>query len=69
MVLLTTVGIGIVNSMGAVVLWELTGDPNCSPERLTMLFLAAIPENLGYRQVRNLWLIAKALSLPAKDKS
>ena len=64
--LLTTVGIGIVNSMGAVVLWQLTGDPDTSPERLATLFLAAIPENLGYRQVRNLWLIATAFA-PARD--
>jgi len=68
-VLLTTVGIGIVNSMGAVVLWELTGDPDCTPQRLATLFLAAIPENLGYRQVRNLWLIGKVFSPAGIDKS
>jgi hypothetical protein len=34
-------------------------EPN-SPDdrRLAALFFAAIPENLGYRQLRNLWLIA-----------
>jgi hypothetical protein len=56
--LLIAIGMGIVISMAAVVLWELTGDEECDPDRLAMLFLAAIPENLGYRQVRNLWLFA-----------
>lgn len=68
-VLLTTVGIGIVNSMGAVVLWEFTGGPDCTPQRMATLFLAAIPENLGYRQVRNLWLIATVFSPAGIEKS
>ena len=60
-VLLATVGMGIVISMAAVVLRELAQYRGCDPEQLSRLFLAAIPENLGYRQVRNLWLIGAFL--------
>lgn len=60
-VLLVTVGMGIVISMAAVVLRELTQYRGCDPEQLSRLFLAAIPENFGYRQVRNLWLIGAFL--------
>ncbi|MBZ5618139.1 MAG: hypothetical protein LAQ69_05290 [Acidobacteriia bacterium] len=58
LVLLSTVGMGIVVSMAAVVLRELVEYHGSDPARLAGLFFAAIPENLGYRQVRNLWLIA-----------
>ena len=58
LVLLSTAVMGMVLSMAAVVLRELA-EPNSSDERrMTAMFLAAIPENLGYRQLRNLWLIA-----------
>jgi hypothetical protein len=58
LVLLATVGMGIVLSMAAVVLRELA-EPNSPDERrMAAMFFAAIPENLGYRQLRNLWLIA-----------
>lgn len=60
-VLLATVGMGVVISMAAVVLRELAQYRGCEPEQLSRLFLAAIPENLGYRQVRNLWLIGAFL--------
>jgi cellulose synthase/poly-beta-1,6-N-acetylglucosamine synthase-like glycosyltransferase len=58
LVLLATVGMGMVLSMAAVVLREVAA-PNAPDERrMAALFRAAIRENLGYRQVRNLWLIA-----------
>ena len=57
LVLLATIGAGIVLSMAAVVLRELAHFRGADPAQLTSLFLAAIPENLGYRQIRNLWLI------------
>jgi GT2 family glycosyltransferase len=57
-VLLSTVGVGIVLSMAAVVLRELSSFEGRDPAGLAALYLSAIPENLGYRQVRNLWLIA-----------
>ena len=58
LLLLSTVGMGIVLSMAAVVLREFA-EPNSADERrMAALFFAAIPENLGYRQLRNLWLIA-----------
>jgi cellulose synthase/poly-beta-1,6-N-acetylglucosamine synthase-like glycosyltransferase len=57
LVLLATVGMGIVLSMAAVVLREVA-EPNSPDERrMAAMFFAAIPENLGYRQLRNLWLI------------
>ena len=58
LLLLATVGVGIVISMAAVVLRELA-EPNIPDERrMAAMFFAAIPENLGYRQLRNLWLMA-----------
>jgi len=44
-------------SMAAVVLRELAEYQGSDPGRMTKLFLASIPENLGYRQMRNLWLL------------
>src|SRR4051812_41294301 len=41
----------------------------CTPQRLATLFLGAIPGNLGYRQVRNLWLIATVFSPAGIEKS
>jgi hypothetical protein len=35
---------------------------------LAALCLTAIPENLGYRQVRNLWLMAGYFGAPAVKK-
>ena len=67
LVLLSTVGMGIVVSMSAVVLRELVEFRGSHPTRLAALFFATIPENLGYRQVRNLWLIAGFLQ-PASKK-
>lgn len=64
LVLLSTVGMGMVVSMAAVVLRELVEFHGSDPTRLAGLFFATIPENLGYRQVRNLWLIA-GFFLPA----
>jgi hypothetical protein len=48
--------------MSAVVLRELADFRGSDPSRLIRLFWATIPENLGYRQVRNLWLIGGFLS-------
>jgi cellulose synthase/poly-beta-1,6-N-acetylglucosamine synthase-like glycosyltransferase len=56
--LLSTMGMGMVVSMSAVVLRELVEFGGSDPTRLAALFFAAIPENLVYRHVRNLWLIA-----------
>jgi hypothetical protein len=52
------IGGGIAISMAAVVLAELAEPSGMAPGALATLFLAAIPENLGYRQIRNFWLIA-----------
>jgi hypothetical protein len=57
LVLMASIGIGILVSMAAPVLRELAQYRGYDPAQLTRLFLMAIPENLGYRQVRNLWLI------------
>jgi cellulose synthase/poly-beta-1,6-N-acetylglucosamine synthase-like glycosyltransferase len=58
LVLLAAVAMGMVISMAAVVLRELAQHEGSDPGRLAGSFFAAIPENLGYRQWRNLWLIA-----------
>ena len=55
-VLLATAGMGILNSMAAVVLRDLAQPARTDPDRLRAMFLAAIPENLGYRQLRTWWL-------------
>ena len=57
LVLLTTAGVGMLVSMTSVVLRELADFHGSDPGRLTRLFWATIPENFGYRQLRNLWLI------------
>jgi cellulose synthase/poly-beta-1,6-N-acetylglucosamine synthase-like glycosyltransferase len=57
LVLLATAGVGIVVSMTAVVLSELAEPSAAGPSQLAGLFFTAFPENLGYRQIRNLWLI------------
>ncbi len=56
-VLIATAGLGIVLSMGAVALRELSSYHGSDPGKLALLFLTTIPESLGYRQLRNLWLI------------
>lgn len=57
LLLLATVGMGIVLSMAAVVLRELAEPGNPGERHMAAMFFAAIPENLGYRQLRNLWLM------------
>ena len=46
---------GILLSMSAVVLEELTARKYPSPADLVRLFLAAILENLGFRQLLTIW--------------
>jgi hypothetical protein len=50
------------------VLRELAEPSGMAPGSLATLCLMAIPENLGYRQVRNLWLIAAYFGAPAVKK-
>jgi glycosyl transferase family 21 len=57
LVLVGSAGFGIVISMAALVAREFADPSIGEPVRLAAVFLAAIPENLGYRQLRNLWLI------------
>jgi hypothetical protein len=68
LVLVASIGAGIVISVAAVVLRELAEPSGAAPASLAALCLAAIPENLGYRQVRNLWLIAGFFGAPAVPK-
>jgi len=58
LVLLAALGSGALVSMAAVVLRELAQYEAADPTELARLFAAAMIESLGYRQVRNLWLIA-----------
>lgn len=55
---LATIGMGILLSMAAVVFREQARLEGADPRRLYQLFFSAIPENLGYRQLRNFWLLA-----------
>jgi hypothetical protein len=57
LVVAATAGMGVVVSMAAVALRELGQFEGSDPGVLLRLFFTAIPENLGYRQIRNLWLI------------
>jgi hypothetical protein len=68
LVLVIAIGPGVVNSMAAVVLRELAEPSGMAPGRLAALFLTAIPENFGYRQIRNLWLIAGFFGAPRSPK-
>jgi hypothetical protein len=68
LVLVSSVGAGIVISMAAVVLRELAEPSGMAPGSVAALCLMAIPENLGYRQVRNLWLMAGYFGAPAAKK-
>jgi hypothetical protein len=65
LVLLTSAAAGIVTSMAAVVLRELAEPSGMAPSTIGALFLCAIPENLGYRQIRNLWMIVGFFGSPA----
>lgn len=67
-VLLSTAAMGMVQSLGAVVLREVAQPAKSETARIASLFLAAIPENLGYRQLRNLWLIADSWRSAAGPK-
>jgi len=58
LVLLSTVGTGILVSMAAIVFRELTEVSGSDPGQLARMFFSVFPENLGYRQLRNFWLIA-----------
>jgi cellulose synthase/poly-beta-1,6-N-acetylglucosamine synthase-like glycosyltransferase len=58
LVLLASVGIGILQSCSAVIFREFAVDAARTPAELRHLFCTAIVENFGYRQLRNLWLIA-----------
>jgi hypothetical protein len=65
LVLVISIGTGTVISMAAVVLREVAEPSGIAPARLVALFLAAIPENLGYRQIRSLWMIGGFFDGPA----
>jgi hypothetical protein len=68
LVLVISAGAGVVTSMAAVVLRELAEPSGMAPAELAALCLTAIPENLGYRQIRNLWLIAGYFGATAAPK-
>jgi hypothetical protein len=61
---LSSIGMGILQSMAAAVLREMAEPGMSAPGQLARLFFASIPENLGYRQWRNLWLIAGLWARP-----
>lgn len=57
LVLLSTIGTGLLLSMGSVALRELAEYNGSDPARLSAMFFASIPENFWFRHVRNLWMI------------
>ena len=69
LVLLATAGVGTIVSMAAVAFGELADRRGSDPRLLAGLFLAAVPENFGYRQLRNLWLIAAQIRGPQNGPS
>jgi hypothetical protein len=68
LVLVSTVGMGIVVSMAAVVLREVAEPARAGDGRFAGMFFAAVPENLIYRLRRNLWLITGFRKSPAPQK-
>jgi hypothetical protein len=56
LVLLSTAAAGAVISMTAVVMRELAEPSRLEPGEVTALFVTAIPENMGHRQLCNLWI-------------
>jgi len=61
LLLLVTAGMGMLTSMAVVILREMAEPSGLAPVEVAALFLSAIPENLGYRQVRHLYLCARSL--------
>ena len=57
LVLLSTIGTGLLLSTGAVSLRELAEYDGSDPARLTAMFFASIPENFWFRHLRNVWMI------------
>jgi cellulose synthase/poly-beta-1,6-N-acetylglucosamine synthase-like glycosyltransferase len=55
--LISSAGAGIVVSSLAVVLPALAAERETEPKELKRLFVTAVIENLGYRQIRNLLLV------------
>ena len=66
LLLLATTVTGTLNSLAAVVLREFVVEKPSPPGQMMSLFLAAIPENFGFGQWRNLWLIGGLFSLGEK---
>jgi hypothetical protein len=66
--LIATAGAGTLQSMAAAYLHGAASLPGTEPPRLLRLFLASLPENLGYRQVQNVMLIAGFLAPRPADR-
>ena len=52
----------------AIVLRELAEPSGMPPGTLAALCAITIPENLGYRQIRNLWLVAGFFGAPSAKR-
>jgi hypothetical protein len=69
-VLLSTAGMGMMQSIAALVLREVAQPGSSDPAQSASLLWAAVAENFGYRQLRNLWLIAASFaSTPTKKQN
>ena len=53
--LLMAVGLGVLNSVAALLLEEISFHLYPRPRQLLLLVLVAIAENLGYRQLNSYW--------------
>jgi hypothetical protein len=53
---------GTLNSMTAVLLREASIESRSGAGQLFSLFFSAIPENFGYRQIRNVWRLTSFLA-------
>jgi hypothetical protein len=58
LMVLASAGTGMVVSGAAVVFREMADPGKFDASHLSGLFLTAVWDNLGYRQIRNLWVLA-----------
>jgi hypothetical protein len=69
LLLLCTCVFGMMNTMAAVLMREALVETGLSSRQLFRLFIAAVPENLGYRQLRNLRQIRSLFEKSATAKN
>lgn len=64
-----SVGFGMLLSVVAVMLEEMSIHIYSNPTYVVILFFAALIENLGYRQLNSWWRITVMYQIARKDKA